>query len=149
MNDITRFFNEEIALRWPDWEPTSPQAEDWENLIRQYRREDALDVIRKHALQREFKSPSLPAVRKLLKNYQTAKPLFMRVLYIENEDTGKFYKTYVESKQEITDEILTDHGLYLAANYRRIYKGNWIARTGETDKSMIERRRLCCSGSEG
>lgn len=75
--------------------------------------------------------------------------VFRRVLYIENEDTGKFHKTHVESEQEITDDILTDHGLYLAANYRRIYGGRWIARTGETDKSMIEHRRLCCSGVKG
>lgn len=140
MNNTKTFFDEEIALRWPDWEPTGPQIEDWERLIRPYRREDVLKAITKLAYERDWRTPSLPTMRKNLKAYSFAKPVFVRILFVQRPDNGVFHKIYVDSKQEISDEVLLEMGMHHAKEHARLYGGEWIAYTGVTDEEMCKKR---------
>ena len=140
MNNTKTFFDEQIALRWPDWEPTGPQVEDWESLIRPYRDEDVLEAIKEHACRRKYKSPSLSDVRILLKRYGFAKKLFTRYLFVQRPDNGVFHKIYIRDKQEISDEFLLEMGMYWAKKYKERYGGEWIAYTGVTDEDMCKKR---------
>lgn len=140
MNDTKKFFDEQIAQRWPDWEPTGPQIEDWEKLIRPYHREDVLEAITKLAYERDWKAPSLPVMRRNLKAYRFARPLYTRHLFVQRTDTGTFHKINISSKQEISDELLTEQGLYHAGKYAEIYGGEWIAYAGVTEEEMCEKR---------
>lgn len=139
MNDTKRFFDEEIVLRWPDWEPTGPQIEDWENLIRPYRREDVLDAITKLAYEKDWKSPSLPTMKRNLKAYRFAKPSFTRPLFVQS-DTGEFQKIFIQADQDITDDFLMEMGMNWARRFEARRGGKWIAYTGVTDEEMCEKR---------
>lgn len=140
MNNPRKFFDEQIALRWPDWEPTSPQIEDWEKLIRPYREEDVSEAITKLAYEKDWKTPSLPVMRKNLKRYGFAKKVFVRYLFVQRPDNGTFHKIYIDSKQEITDEILLEMAMREAKKYERLYGGKYIAYTGVTDEEMAKKR---------
>ena len=140
MTETKKFFDEQIAQRWPDWEPTGPQIEDWEKLIRPYREEDVLEAITKLAYERDWKTPSLPVMRKNLKAYRYAKLSFMRYLFVQNPDNGVFHKIFIRSEQGISDEALLGAGMHHAEKYKNLYSGKWVAYTGVTDEEMAKKR---------
>lgn len=142
MINPNEFFEQQIALRWPDWEPTSPQIEDWEKLIRPYRREDVLAAITKLAYEKDWKAPSLPTMRKNLKAYHFARPVFMRAIYVQRPDTGEFHKIFLQHTEEISDDVLLEEAMHWAEKYVKLYGGEWVGYTNVTELEMVEKRRL-------
>lgn len=142
MTETKKFFDEQIAQRWPDWEPTGPQIEDWEKLIRPYRREDVLEAITKLAYEKDWKAPSLPTMRKNLRAYRFARPVFMREIYVQRPDTGEYHKIFLRHTEEISDDVLLEEAMHWAEKHAKLYLGEWIGYTGVTELEMVEKRRL-------
>ena len=140
MQDPDQFLSDEIVQRWPHWEPTPPQRRDWQELIKPYHARDVLAAVRKVALENDYKSPSLPSMRRELKRYSFARPLYMRVVYVQSE-TGAFHKVHIQSEQGISDELLTEMGMREARKLGEMYQGRWIAYTDKTDWDMCRKRR--------
>ena len=148
MQDPEQFLSDEIVQRWPHWEPTPPQRRDWQELIRPYHARDVLAAVRKVALENDYKSPSLPSMRRELKRYSFARPLFMRVVHVQR-DNGEFQKIHIQAEQGIADETLTEMGFYWSKKFGEMYQGRWIAYTGVTDWDMCAKRREMQSARGG
>jgi len=132
MNDTQTFFDEQIALRWPDWEPTIPQIEDWKKLIQPYHRENVLDAITKLTYECEFKKPSLKVMKRLLKNCYIDISEYRKEIYLIEQETGQKATIILTNKQPFSDDLLTEMAIHEAVKRGKIYGGKWIAYTNIT-----------------
>ncbi len=143
MDRPDQFFTKEIQPRWPDWEPTGPQISDWEDLIRPYRDDDVLRVIKEHGYSKagSYKTPKLSEVRTLLKKCYYVAPCYRREFCLQKEGTRVFIHSFLHSEQPISDDDLTFAAARDAQKCAGIYGGKWIAHAGMTGVQVAIKRQ--------
>jgi len=127
-----QYFDDEILPRWPEWQPTAQQANDWYKLIAPCRLKDVEMATTKLAYECEFKKPSLKVMKRLLKDCYIDVSEYRKEAYLIEQETGQKATIILTNKQPFSDDLLTEMAIHEAGKRGKIYGGKWIAYTNIT-----------------